>query len=94
MFTFLRINLWNLLKQLVRRGCAVCRPAGAILAKIALSAGAHGSRTVFQMAEYVDVKLAEAIICDMCTYAYPDEDCPQKCDWMELLKSAIKRDGE
>ena len=46
------------------------------------------------MAEYVDIKLAEAIICDMCTYAYPDEDCPQKCDWMELLKSAIKRDGE
>ena len=64
------------------------------LKKIALLAGIHGSRTVFQMGEYVDIKLAEAIICDMCTYAYPDEDCPQKCDWMELLKSAIKRDGE
>jgi hypothetical protein len=46
------------------------------------------------MAEYVDFNLARVIICDMCTYAYPNEDCPPKCDWMELLKSALKKDGE
>lgn len=46
------------------------------------------------MAEYVDFKLAKAIICDMCTHAYPDEDCPAKCDWIDMLKSGCKKDGE
>lgn len=46
------------------------------------------------MAEYVDFNLARVIICGMCTCAYPNEDCPPKCDWMELLKSALKKDGE
>lgn len=46
------------------------------------------------MAEYVDFELAEAIICDMCTHFYPNEKCPPKCDWMELLKCGCKKDGE
>lgn len=56
--------------------------------------GTHGSRVVIPMAEYVDFELAKLIVCDMCTYAYPTEDCPLKCEWMELLKRGCKKDGE
>lgn len=46
------------------------------------------------MAEYVDFKLAKAIICDMCAQSYPNEDCPINCEWMALLERNCKKDGE
>lgn len=59
-----------------------------------MNAGSHGLRTVTAMAEYVDFKLAKAIICDMCTQLYPNEGCPINCEWMALLERNCKKDGE
>lgn len=58
------------------------------------NAGTHGSRRAILMAEYVNFELAKVIICDICTCAYPHEDCPRKCDWMDMLKRGRKKDGE
>ena len=46
------------------------------------------------MAEYVDFKIAKVIMCDMCTQLYPNEGCPPKCDWMDILESNCIKDGE
>jgi hypothetical protein len=46
------------------------------------------------MPEYVKFDIARSIICVICAQAYPDEDCPTKCDWMDMLKCGCKKDGE
>lgn len=38
------------------------------------------------MAEYTKIKTARTIICDFCKQLYSDEECPRKCDWMDMLE--------
>lgn len=39
------------------------------------------------MSEYVKIKTARTIICDLCNELYSDEPCePADCDWLRMLE--------